>query len=486
MAMRFLYCFLMLFALSFSAGAQEYIAEKGKNHVVRAAPLRGAHPAQGERAKPNVIVILTDDQGSIDLNSYGATDLHTPNMDRLAKEGVRFTQFYAAAPVCSPSRAALLTGKTNLRAGLPDNVPIPERADERGQYGLPTEQVTMAEMLKKNGYHTSLIGKWHLGHRPQNLPNAQGFDYFFGHRNGVIDNHSHFFYWDGPFIHDLYRNAEEVYRPGEHFTDVMVKEVKSVIDRNTATPFFIYWAFNSPHYPYQGAPKWLEKYKHLPTPRKEYAAFVSNTDEAIGKVLDYLDEKGLTENTIIVFQSDHGHSKEERAYWGGGNAGPYRGSKFSLFEGGIRVPAIIRYPKKIPAGEVRGQLTMQMDWFPTIAELTGSKVTENIDGKSLMPIIKRRKKSSSHNIVHWQIGNYKSEESQWAVRKGPWKLIGNVTEPMAKGKSSQLPQLFLVNVEEDVSEKTNVAAEYPDKVDELLKLHRSWIDRVRSEMKIAD
>ncbi|HET8737264.1 MAG TPA: sulfatase-like hydrolase/transferase, partial [Pricia sp.] len=238
--------------------------------------------AQHTGNKPNVIVILTDDQGSIDLNCYGAKDLYTPNMDRLAKEGVRFTQFYAAAPVCSPSRAALLTGKTNLRAGLPNNVPIPQHAEESGQYGLPTEEITMAEMLKENGYYTALIGKWHLGHRKQNLPNGQGFDYFFGHQRGCIDNYSHFFFWNGPNKHDLYRNSEEVYYPGEHFTDLMTEEVKQVIDKKKDEPFFIYWAFNSPHYPYQGTPKWMEYYKDLPTPRKEYAAFVSNTDEAIG------------------------------------------------------------------------------------------------------------------------------------------------------------------------------------------------------------
>ncbi|WP_181308606.1 sulfatase [Rufibacter sp. XAAS-G3-1] len=483
--MRILCCFLLLTACSFSAKAQNYIAAEAGNQEAKAKPGTGYSSTQKKKAKPNVILIMTDDQGSIDLNSYGATDLHTPNLDRLAKEGVRFTQFYAAAPICSPSRAALLTGKTNLRAGLPNNVPILAHAERTGQYGLPTEQVTMAEMLKQNGYRTSLIGKWHLGHRPQNLPNAQGFDYFFGHRNGVIDNLSHFFYWDGPFKHDLYRNSEEVYYPGEHFTDVMVKEVKSEIDRNKDNPFFIYWAFNSPHYPYQGAPKWLDHYKGLPTPRKEYAAFVSSTDEAIGKVLDYLDEKGLTENTIIVFQSDHGHSKEERALWGGGNAGPYRGSKFSLFEGGIRVPAIIRYPRKIPAGEVRGQLATQMDWFPTIAELTGARATEKIDGKSLMPVIKKKKKKTLHDVVHWQIGTYKSDESQWAVRKGPWKLIGNVTEP-TRGRTEELPKLFLVNVEGDVSEKQNVAAENPDKVKELLELHQAWIKQVRAEMKIAE
>ncbi|MDT7828364.1 sulfatase-like hydrolase/transferase [Pricia sp. S334] len=438
--------------------------------------------SQDRTNKPNVIVILTDDQGSIDLNSYGAKDLYTPNMDRLAKEGVRFTQFYAAAPVCSPSRAALLTGKTNLRAGLPNNVPIPERAEESGQYGLPTEEITMAEMLKENNYYTALIGKWHLGHRKQNLPNAQGFDYFFGHQRGCIDNYSHFFFWDGPNRHDLYRNSDEVYYAGEHFMDLMTGEVKQVIDKKKDEPFFIYWAFNSPHYPYQGTPKWLDHYRDLPTPRKEYAAFVSKTDEAIGSVLDHLDRKGLTDETIVIFQSDHGHSLEERAFWGGGNSGPYRGSKFSMFEGGIRVPAIIRYPQKIPANQIRNQLVTQMDWFPTVADLTGSDVTEKVDGKNLMPIILDEKTKSRHDVVYWQLGDYDDRTAQWAVRKGPWKLIGNVREPQGKDQQKEgLPKLFLTNLDNDISEQNNLGASNPKKLNELLELHEAWLKSVRSE-----
>lgn len=440
--------------------------------------------SQNAETRPNVIVILSDDQGSVDLNSYGADDLHTPNIDRLAEAGVRFTQFYAGAPVCSPSRAALLTGKTNLRAGLPDNVPIPERAEARGQFGLPTDEITMAEMLKANDYYTALVGKWHLGHRPENLPNGQGFDHFFGHQRGVIDNYSHFFYWDGPNIHDLYRNEEEVYYPGEYFSDLMVKEIKTVIDKENEAPFFIYWAFNAPHYPYQGKPEWLDYYKELPSPRKEYAAFVSSMDETIGRVLDYLEEKNIAENTIIVFQSDHGHSKEERALWGGGNAGPYRGSKFSLFEGGIRVPAIIKYPKVIPSGEVRNQLITAMDWYPTIAELTGSSTNEGLDGESLMPIIQNKNRKSLHEVVHWQVGKHDDANAQWAVRQGSWKLIGNVREPMAHGQHAELPELFLVNLDEDVSEEKNVAETHPDKVQELLQLHQAWLEQVRKEREL--
>ena len=438
--------------------------------------------AQTLDQKPNVIVIMTDDQGSIDLNAYGATDLHTPTMDRLAREGVRFTQFYAGAPVCSPSRAALLTGKTNLRAGLPNNVPIPERAEASGQYGLPTEEITIAEMLQENGYYTALVGKWHLGHRKENLPNAQGFDYFFGHQRGCIDNYSHTFYWNGPNKHDLYRNAEEVYYPSQHFSDLMVDEVKELITNKKGQPFFIYWAFNAPHYPYQGTPKWLDYYKDLPTPRREYAAFVSNTDEAIGKVLDELDQAGLSENTIIIFQSDHGHSLEERAFWGGGNAGPYRGSKFSMFEGGIRVPAIIRYPKVIPADQVRRQMATEMDWFSTIAELTGSTITEEVDGKSLMPVILDNQAPSQHNVVYWQVGTHDDPRAQWVVRKGSWKLIGNVREPSGQGKENDLPPLFLSNLEEDVSEQNNLAESHPKEVQELLKLHQDWLHSVGSEV----
>jgi len=223
---------------------------------------------QATNKKPNVIIILTDDQGSIDLNCYGANDLQTPNIDKLAIEGVKFTQFYAASAVCSPSRAALLTGKTNLKAGVPGNIPVPEYQKEKGKSGMPTEQVTIAEMLNENGYYSALVGKWHLGHTPGQLPNGQGFTHFFGHERGCIDNYSHFFYWQGPNKHDLHRNGEEVYYPGQNFGDLMVDEIKEIINRTEDKPFFIYWAFNAPHYPYQGTVEWLNYYKNLPSPRR--------------------------------------------------------------------------------------------------------------------------------------------------------------------------------------------------------------------------
>jgi len=435
-----------------------------------------------KQKKPNILLILTDDQGAIDMNCYGSKDLYTPNMDKLASQGIRFTHFYAAASVCSPSRAALLTGKTNLRAGLWGNVPVPAYADIKHKYGMPTEQVTMAEMLKENGYYTALVGKWHLGHKPGRLPNGQGFDYFFGFHGGCIDNYSHFMFWSGPNMHDLYQNEKEVYYPGKFFPDLMVHEVNNIVDTKRDKPFFIYWAINNPHYPYQGEPKWLEYYKNLPTPRKEYAAFLSTMDVRIGQVLDHLQESGLAENTVVILQSDHGFSTEERAFWGGGSAGKLRGSKFSYFEGGIRVPAIIRYPGVVPVNEVRTQLCMEMDWFATLAELAGADITKlNIDGISLMPVIENKNAPSQHDITYWQHGSYDDNVAQWVVRRGDWKLIGNAKERTKEGEIAE-DKLFLSNLVMDETERENFANKFPQKVKELKVLHDEWIKKVRKEM----
>ena len=376
----------------------------------------------GQNRPPNVVLLFSDDQGTIDVNAYGAEDLHTPNLNRLARQGVRFTQLYVGAPVCSPSRASLLTGRTPHWAGVPGNVPIHGK-------GLPSEQVTMAEVLKEAGYETALIGKWHLGSVDGNGPRDQGFSRFFGHMRGCIDNFSHFFYWNGPNVHDLWDNGRERYRMGEYFPDMMVSEAKDFIYENRDKPFFLYMPFNIPHYPLQGTDMWRDYYfnrieRTLAENRRHYAALVSTLDERVGQVLDFLDSTGLAENTLVVFLSDHGHSTEERAMFGGGSAGPYRGAKFSLFEGGIRVPAIMRLPEVIPADAVREQMVSSMDILPTVAELTGATLPagHEIDGKSLTPVIEDPNAPSQHEALYWQLGD------QWAVRAAEWKLVVNARD----------------------------------------------------------
>ena len=417
-----------------------------------------------EAARPNVLLIFTDDQGSIDVNCYGAKDLDTPHLDGLARRGVRFTQFYAAAPVCSPSRAGLMTGRVPQRAGVPGNV-----SSAKGQAGMPAEQVTIAEMLKEAGYATGHVGKWHLGYTPETMPGGQGFDETFGHMGGCIDNYSHFFYWNGPNRHDLWQNGEEIWRDGEFFPDLMVKECRQFLEKHREEPFFLYWAINVPHYPLQGTTAWRERYQSLPDPRREYAAFVSTMDEKIGEVLRTLDELKLRENTIVIFQSDHGHSTEERTFGGGGNAGPYRGAKFSLFEGGIRVPAMISWPGQLPENEVRGQLATGCDWFPTIAELCKAELPQRkLDGKSLVAVIKSPEADSPHREFHWQMGN------QWAVREGDWKLIGNPRDTSNLAPLTKDDRLFLANLKEDVGERKNLAKEHPEIVSKLQSAHDSW------------
>jgi arylsulfatase A-like enzyme len=417
--------------------------------------------------KPNVIVIYTDDQGSVDLNIYGAKDLVTPNMDAIAASGVRFTQFYAASSICSPSRASMLTGKTCQRAGVPGNV----SASPGSRAGLPSSEYTMAEMFKDAGYKTAHIGKWHLGASPDKIPNAQGFDYSFGHMVGCIDNFSHFFYWSGPNRHDLYRNNVEIYRPGEFFPDMMVEEASMFMEHNKRDPFFIYFAINLPHYPYQGDQKWLEYYreKGVAYPRDLYAAFLSTQDDRIGMLLNKIDALGLRDNTIIVFQGDNGHSTEERAHHGGGSAGIYRGAKQCLFEGGIRVPAAISWPGHIKSGEVRDQLAVSADWMPTLAELCGVELdTKDLDGRSLVEMLNNDNAETTHPEGYcWHF------HDMWVARKGKWKLLGNPYDTgMREYKFKE--DRWLVNLENDPGEKTNLAEKYPEKVKELEKQFTEW------------
>ncbi len=434
--------------------------------VVAVVSTHGGGAAAADRVqRPNVLLIYTDDQGSIDVNCYGAKDLATPHLDRLASRGVRFTQMYAPSAICSASRAGLMTGRFPPRAGVPANV-----SSMKGKAGMPPKEITIAEMFKSAGYATAHIGKWHLGYTPETMPNGQGYDYSFGHMGGCIDNYSHFFYWQGPNRHDLWRNGKEVWHEGEYFLDLMAGECERFIVQNQERPFFVYWAINMPHYPLQGTAKWRAHYQDLPSPRRLYAAFVSTIDEYIGRILNKLDQLGLRDRTLVVFQSDHGHSTEERTFGGGGNAGPYRGAKACLFEGGVRVPAIVSLPGTIPHGEVRGQMATGCDWLPTLAGLCGTPLPKvKLDGKSLVPVIMSADAPSPHTTFYWQLGR------QWAVREGEWKLLGNPRDTSKKAAITKNDNPFLVNLAQDVTEMRNLAKDHLDIVKRLTRLRDDYV-----------
>lgn len=417
------------------------------------------------KTKPNVIIIYTDDQGAVDLGSYGAKDIYSPNIDQLAKEGTRFTQGYVAAPVCAPSRAAMLTGKYPQNAGVSGNTSATPNSK-----GLPAEQYTMAELFKDNGYATGHIGKWHLGMDEASSPNKQGFDYSFGHLRGCIDNYSHYFYWEGPNVHDLYENGKEVFYDGTYFPDLASEKAINFVENQKDQPFFLYYAINMPHYPYQPTEKWREFYKNTPKPRGDYAAFISTIDERIGFLVDKLETLNLLENTIIIYQSDNGYSTEVRAFNGGGNSGPYRGAKSSLFEGGIRLPTIIQWKNHLPKNTVNHQFLMNLDWMPTLASLCGfTTPLKNIDGMDLSQMIKNPATNSPRTSAFWKYGN------QWVVRKGNWKLIGNPKDTSHKGiLNFENDALFLTNLQMDVSEMENLAKKYPEKVKELIQEYITW------------
>ncbi|MBL04043.1 MAG: sulfatase, partial [Planctomycetes bacterium] len=279
--------------------------------LLAAAAALSAYPRPREKARrPNVVILFTDDQGTLDANCFGSNDLRTPNIDRLAKTGVRFTAAYAHT-VCCPSRAALLTGRHPQRSGVNSWM----QGDLKGSDGLNMAlgEITLAETLKAAGYRTALFGKWHLGAHRDHGPMKQGFDEFFGIRDGFIDNYNHYFLHGGKGYHDLYEGAREVTQKGDYFPEMVVDRSLEFIEKNRDRPFFLYLAFNIPHYPEQALKEHSSLYKKLPMPRRSYAAIVTTTDHYIGKVLDRLDKLDLRKDTIVIFQSDNGHSTERYA-----------------------------------------------------------------------------------------------------------------------------------------------------------------------------
>ena len=436
--------------------------------------------AQDQSRAPNVVIIYTDDQGSLDLGSYGAQDIRTPELDALAREGIVFTNMYAPSAVCSASRAGLLTGMIPNRVGIPANV-----SSTRGEPGMSANVVTLAEHFAQAGYRTGHIGKWHLGYSHETMPNAQGFQYSWGYMTGVIDPYSHFFYWEGPPAHDLWRNGREIWEPGRNFLELTRIELAQFLETEDKRPFFLYWAPNLPHYPLQPSQSSLGLFQHLDEPRRTYAASLAEFDDLFGWFRRKLISAGVADNTLIIFQSDHGHSVEERATWGAGFAGNLRGHKASFFEAGLKVPAIFFDPTGA-SGEPgkRVAIASAMDWVPTLLDIIGLTGTrfEEFDGRSLVDVLADAEEPSPHEGLYWQLGK-DPELSQWAVRVGDWKLIGNVFETKPPPGVSMLDDtdrdLFLVNLLTDPGERLNVVAQNSQKVEDLMALRQRFLMSLR-------
>ncbi len=389
--------------------------------------------------KPNIILIMADDLGYGDISCYGSTKIKTPNIDALAKNGLRFTDFHSNGPVCSPTRAALLTGRYQQRSGIEGVFPS---KDQRGrEAGLALEQTTFAEVLKKHGYATALFGKWHLGYNVEFNPTKQGFDEFRGNSSGNVDYHSHI---DGAGFNDWWKNLEKVPEEG-YATDLITKHGVDFIERHKDGPFCLYLPHIAPHSPYQG--------RNDPTLRlpggkrgkslgrveiiRAYKEMIEVMDAGIGRIVETVKELGLERKTFIFFCSDNGPAKN-------GSKGALSGSKGSLLEGGHRVPAVAYWPGTIRPGTTTGQTVMGMDLFPTMASIAGAKLPDGLklDGVDLLDVMTENKKLPQRTLF-WRFINEK------AVRKGPWKLL------VRDNKAT------LYNLDEDLGEKNDLARTNP-------------------------
>lgn len=423
--------------------------------------------------RPNFIVIMTDDQGYGDLSCLGATDFATPHLDRLAAEGVRFTDWYSNSPVCSPSRASLLTGRYPVYAGVRSIL-----AGHRQATGLPADVPTIADALGELGYRRSMVGKWHLGVDEAARPHNHGFEDWFGFLAGCIDYYSHIFYWGvGKGLdptHDLWENNREVYQNGDYFTEMVTDRAVQSIQRHAAEdePFFLYVGYNAPHYPMHAPQKYLDRFPHLPWDRQIMAAMLSAVDDGVGEIMAALDRYGIADNTCIYYQSDNGPSRETRNWldgtpdpYYGGTTGKLKGHKFSLYEGGIRVPALLRWPARVPAGQVISEVGAAMDMFPTIVNAAGGDAGRYaLDGLDALGMIADGA-PSPHGPIFWEQGG------QTAVREGNWKLVLN--GQLVEGAPPE-DAVHLADLGEDPGERVNLCAREPAVCERLSQLANGW------------
>ena len=422
--------------------------------ALRAQPIRPS--ADG---KPNVVLILMDDLGYGDLGSYGAPDARTPNIDRLSREGVRLTDAYANGAVCTPTRAALITGRYQQRVGLER---VLTAAPNDHELGLAATGTSLPALLKSNGYATALVGKWHLGWKTEFGPNAHGFDEFYGFLSGAHDYYGANSAGGGES--DLYENTTPV-APNGYLTDELTRRAVNFITRHGADPFFLEVAYNAAHWPFEPpdrpprngeAPRQLNQSPDdsVPATRQDYVRMLERADEGVGQILRVLERRGIARNTLVIFTNDNGGEWLSRG-------APLFHRKGTLWEGGIRVPLIMRWIGHLPAGRTSGQVAITMDLTATILAATGTTAPESYhpDGMNLLPML-RGDAPVRERQLFWRVSN--ANRQQRAVRSGRWKLLVDGG------------QLLLFDLRRDLGERHDLAAQQPGRVRELNRMLSEW------------
>jgi arylsulfatase A-like enzyme len=428
--------------------------------LLLALALIWAAPAFSQ-TRPNVVLIVMDDVGYGDYGAYGAPDIKTPHVDRLARDGVKFTDFYAA-PSCTPTRVALITGRYYQRTALE----VPLGAAPAGGRGLVANGSSLPQLMKNAGYATGLIGKWHLGYRADQKPKAHGFDYFFGFLSGLVDYYQH---TDQNGKPDLFENDTPVTVDG-YMTDLITDRAIRFIDQSKQQPFFLEVAYNAAHWPFQvpdkpsvapGNARFVQPHEEHTSTRADYAAILERADQGVGRIVSTLEKLGLTRNTLVIFTNDNGGE------WLSRNA-PLFHRKDTLWEGGIRVPAIFKWPGRLPAGKISGQTGITMDLTMSILAATGTPVPADarLEGIDLLPILEGRS-SPVERTLFWRINV--PIRQQRAVRKGDWKLLLDGDD------------LLLYDLRADIGERNDLAMTRPDLVSQLRRLIGDWEKDVDAE-----
>ncbi|QDT12364.1 sulfatase-like hydrolase/transferase [Planctomycetes bacterium K23_9] len=418
----------------------------------------------GSASRPNVLMILVDDLGYGDLSSYGAEDLRTPHIDQLVERGIRFDNFYANCPVCSPSRASLLTGRFPELVGVPGVI----RTHRENNWGyLDPNAAMLPTSLRNVGYTTSLIGKWHLGLESPNKPNERGFDHFHGYLGDMMDDY---------YVHERHGNNymrlnDQEIKPTGHATDLFTQWAIDFIGKRVGQPdpFFLYLAYNAPHTPIQPPPEWLAKVKqrepNISEKRAKLVALIEHLDDGIGRVLQTVNDGADAEKTLVIFSSDNGGQISV-----GANNGATRDGKQSMYEGGLRVPTCAVWPGKITAGSRTDAKGITMDLFPTICEAAGASFASPIDGVSLLPVMLGEQANVAERDLYFhrrEGGNRYGGLTINAVRRGDWKLIQN----------SPFKPLELFNLADDPLETTDLAKRAPKVFNELSSALRAQVQR---------